>query len=306
MTSVRQSVLLGILGMLVSVTVSYAQTTVPDRTIESDTGRTIQRDEVVVGERGPHDRVVVDERVVERRREGELYVAGFGGFTLGHSFADTDGRGTLAGQDIPSFDLANSVIYGMKIGYFHPGRLNWLGLEMEGFNTTPHLQQTSTFPGSYLRVATLAFNVIARKRLGCRDYDRDRYDRTRYGTTDDKDARQPHKDGRHYDRDRGHYYYDDSPLDENERCPLQVYAGAGPAIFFAETSNQFGRSTDNAEVGVNALAGLRYFVHRNVAIFGEYKFNYAGFDFSQLQGTTAGVQGDYKASHFVGGLAVHF
>ena len=87
---------------------------------------------------------------------------------------------------------------------------------------------------------------------------------------------------------------------------MQVYAGAGPAIFFAETSNQFGRSTDNAEVGVNALAGVRYFVHRNLAIFGEYKFNYAGFDFSQLQGTTAGVQGDYKASHFVGGLAVHF
>jgi hypothetical protein len=43
-----------------------------------------------------------------------------------------------------------------------------------------------------------------------------------------------------------------------------------------------------------------------VAIFGEYKFNYAGFDFTQLQGTTAGVQGNYKASHFVGGLAVHF
>ncbi len=301
MTSMRRSVLLGILSILVSATVSYAQTAVPDRIIESDTGRTVQRDEVIVEERGPRDRVVVEERVVERRREGELYVAGFGGFTLGHSFADTDGRGTLAGQDIPSFDLANSVIYGMKLGYFHPGRLNWLGLEVEGFNTTPHLEQTNTFPGSYLRVATLAFNVIARKRLGCRDYHRDRYDRTRHGTTYDKDGRHYERDGR-YD----HYYDDRSPLEENERCPLQVYAGAGPAIFFAETSNQFGRSTDNAEVGVNALAGLRYFVHRNVAIFGEYKFNYAGFDFSQLQGTTAGVQGDYKASHFVGGLAVHF
>jgi opacity protein-like surface antigen len=87
---------------------------------------------------------------------------------------------------------------------------------------------------------------------------------------------------------------------------LQVYAGVGPAIFFAETSNQFGRSGDNGEVGVNALAGLKYFVHRNIAVFGEYKFNYAGFDFTQLQGTTAGVQGNYKASHFVGGLAIHF
>jgi len=283
----RRSVMLGILGILASVTVSYAQTTV-----DPDTGRPVPG-ERVVDERVPPDQVVVRERIVERNRPGELYVAGFGGFTLGHSFSNTEGRGTLAGQEIGSFDLANSVIYGMKIGYFHPGRLNWLGLEMEGFNTTPHLEQQGNFPGSYLRVATLAFNVIARKRLACRDHDRDPYDRTRHTTTYDKESRT------YYDDDR-------SPLDENARCPLQVYAGAGPAIFFAETSNQFGRSTDNAEVGVNALAGLRYFVHRNVAIFGEYKFNYAGFDFSQLQGTTAGVQGNYKASHFVGGLAVHF
>lgn len=300
-----QIIMSGALGILAGAPISYAQTTVPDRTIESDQGRAVQREGVVregvvVEERGPRDRVVVEERVVERRREGELYAAGFGGFTLGHSFSDTDGRGTLAGQNIDSFDLANSVIYGMKLGYFHPGRLNWLGLEVEGFNTTPHLEQQGAFPGSYLRVATLAFNVVARKRLGCRDYDRDRYDRTRRTTTSEKDSRHYEKDGRH------HYYDDRSPMDENERCPLQVYAGAGPAIFFAETSNQFGRSTDNGEVGANVLTGLRYFVHRNVALFGEYKFNYAGFDFSQLQGTAAGVQGDYKASHFVGGLAVHF
>ncbi|MFY4730294.1 hypothetical protein, partial [Nitrospira sp. BLG_2] len=42
--------------------------------------------------------------------------------------------------------------------------------------------------------------------------------------------------------------------------------------------------------------------HKNL----KSQFNYAGFDFSQLQGTTAGVEGNYKASHFVGGLAVHF
>src|SRR6185437_8644616 len=97
-------------------------------------------------------------RVVERRPEGEFYVAGFGGFTLGHSFGNVEGRGTLATQNIDSFDLANSVIYGMKAGYFLPGRLNWLGFEVEGFNTTPHLEQNANFPGSYLRVTTLAFN----------------------------------------------------------------------------------------------------------------------------------------------------
>src|SRR5690348_967470 len=44
------------------------------------------------------DRVVTEERVVERRREGEVYVAGYGGFTWGHNFSGVDGRGTLAGQ----------------------------------------------------------------------------------------------------------------------------------------------------------------------------------------------------------------
>jgi hypothetical protein len=303
MNSMTRFVLSGVLSILTGVSLSYAQTTVPDpsTTVDPATGRKVQSERTVVDQRVPEERVVVEERVVERRRMGELYVAGFGGFTLGHSFSKTEGRGTLAAQDIGSFDLANSVVYGMKIGYFHPGRLNWLGLEMEGFNTTPHLEQQGNFPGSYLRVATLAFNVIARKRLGCRDYERDAYDRTRHPATYDRE-----KDLRYEHHGRHHYYEDHSPVDENARCPLQVYAGAGPAIFFAETSNQFGRSTDNLEVGLNALAGLKYFVHRNVSVFGEYKFNYAGFDFSQLQGTTAGIQGNYKASHFVGGVAVHF
>lgn len=292
----------GFLSILAGISLSYAQVAVPDHspTVDTDRERMAQPERSVVDERVPSDRVIVQERVVERRREGELYVAGFGGFTLGHSFSNTEGRGTLATQDIGSFDLANSVVYGMKVGYFHPGRLHWLGLEMEGFNTTPHLEQQGNLPGSHLRVATLAFNVIARKRLGCREYDRDHNDRTRHSKNyDDKDDRYM-KHGRH------HYYDDHSSQEANARCPLQVYAGAGPAIFFAETSNQFGRSTDNAEVGVNALAGMKYFVHRNVSVFGEYKFNYAGFDFPQLQGTTAGIQGNYKASHFVGGLAVHF
>jgi hypothetical protein len=287
----------GVLGILAGATISYAQTTVPDRTIDSDTGTTVQRDGVVrdgavVEERVPRDRVVVEERVVERKRPGELYVAGFGGWTLGHSFSNTNDGGASSAQG--SFDLADSVVYGMKVGYFMPGRMNWLGVELDGFNTTPHLEQRDNVPGSHLRVTTLGLNLIARKRLACRADDRDHYDRTRHTTAYEKDGR---------------YYDDRTPVEENERCPLQVYAGAGPAIFFAETSNQFGNSSEKGEVGVNALAGLKYFVHRNVAIFGEYKFNYAGFDFQQFQSTAAaaqGITGNYKASHFVGGLAVHF
>src|SRR5689334_17931116 len=114
MKSLTRSALMGMLSLLASVTLSYAQTTV-----EQDPGRTVPQDrmvdEQVPSQRvvPPPDRVVVEERVVERVQRGEVYVAGFGGFTLGHSFSNVEGRGTLANQAIENFDLANSVIYGM-------------------------------------------------------------------------------------------------------------------------------------------------------------------------------------------------
>ena len=284
-------------GFVLGTTLTcLAQTGAPVQEQPPDVGpRTTEQasqERVVTRDRAA-DRVVVDERVVERRREGEVYVAGYGGFTWGHSFSDLEGRGSIAGQQFGGRDLANSGVYGAKIGYFHPGRLNWLGIEVEGFNSTPHIEQGGGLPGSHLRVTTLAFNVIARTKVGCRNRDdvRHRDDvRRADGTVADADS------------DRRHW----SPLDENLRCPLQLYAGAGPGIFFAETSNQFRRSTDNGRIGLNALAGVKYFMTRNLAVFAEYKFNYAQFELSQMQGTGAGFNGEYKASHVVGGLALHF
>ncbi len=223
---------------------------------------------------------------MERRHEGEAYVAGFVGYTLGHSFANVDGTGGLSTTGIESLDLANSVAYGMKVGYFLPTRkLNWLGFELEAIqHHTAFGAQNGFAIGSNLRVATVALNVIARKRMACDD--RDRHDRTRRVTAHEKDGTTVQDEGwsgmYDYDKDGRHYDDDWSPEAENARCPLQVYAGAGPAIFFARTSNQIGSSSENGEVGVNALAGVKYFVHRNVSIFGEYKFNYAGFDFTEF------------------------
>lgn len=292
-STVQCAVISGV--MLGSACISFAQSDVGPRTLEGD--RVIQErdraehDRAVARERAG-ERTVVQERVVERRREGEVYVSGFGGFTWGHDLSDVEGRGTLSGQQFGGRDLKNSGVYGAKIGYFHPGRLSWLGLEVEGFNATPHIEQGAGLPGAHLRVTTLAFNVIARTKVGCRNRDDVRRSDGRVaadGTVHESDVRT-----------------DWSPLDDNVRCPLQLYAGAGPGIFFAETSNQFGRSTDNGRVGLNALAGAKYFLTRNLAVYAEYKFNYAQFDFSQAQGAGAGFTGEYKASHVVGGLAMHF
>jgi hypothetical protein len=44
---------------------------------------------------------------------------------------------------------------------FFADRLNWLGVEIGGFNTTPHIKESSFSTSSHLRVTTLAFNAIA-------------------------------------------------------------------------------------------------------------------------------------------------
>jgi len=225
----------------------------------------------------------------DHRHHGETYIAGFGGVTFGSTTTNMEGRGSALGASIDNPALADSAVYGLKIGYFHPGRLNWLGLELEGFNSTPHMKESGGLPGTHLRLTTLGFNVIARKKLGCRDS----------------------RDRRESDvRDAEYWNVDDySALDENARCPLQAYGGVGLGLFFAETSNQFGRATDNARAGLNALAGMKYFFNEHIALFAEYKFNYVDLKFDQNQvvgGPTAGLNGTYLINHVVGGLTFHF
>jgi hypothetical protein len=225
----------------------------------------------------------------EHHHHGETYVAGFGGVTFGSTTTNMEGRGSALGASIDNPTLSDSAVYGLKIGYFHPGRLNWLGLELEGFNSTPHMRESGGLPGTHLRLTTLGLNVIARKKLACRDR---------------RDDREPDvRDARYWDTD------DYSALHDNARCPLQVYAGVGLGVFFAETSNQFGRATDNGRAGLNALAGMKYFFNEHIALFAEYKFNYVDLKFDQNQmvgGPTAGLNGTYLINHVVGGLAFHF
>ena len=226
-----------------------------------------------------------EERRHYHDRPGELYVAGFGGYTLGHNFNDVEGTGTASGLNLGDIGLKNSGVYGAKIGYFLPNHMSWLGFEAEAFNTTPHFEQRGLIPGSHLRVTTAALNVIARAQMACdkrRDYDRHDGDRSRRASTD------PASRDLDY-RDRG-------------LCRLQPYIGVGVGVFFAETSNG---SSDNAVPGLNALASVRYFFTEHVALFGEYKYNRATFEFDNVAGG-GGLKGDYSVSHLVGGLSFHF
>ena len=77
----------------------------------------------------------------------ETYIAGQVGYTISH-----DARGVevidpqFASPPLPSgttssnIDLKNAIMYGMKIGHYF-NAVPWLGVEVEGFITTPHVLQ---------------------------------------------------------------------------------------------------------------------------------------------------------------------
>ena len=108
--------------------------------------------------------------------QAELYVGGEAGYTIPNKFSSVTGSLSVSGigsisGDVPDLSLKQSLMYGARVGYFLPDQ--WLGFEVEGFSTTPHLKQQTvsadgllvTFTGTHVRVTTVALNVVARAKL---------------------------------------------------------------------------------------------------------------------------------------------
>jgi opacity protein-like surface antigen len=204
--------------------------------------------------------ILVVEGLLTSYSCAEVYVAGMAGYTAPHDLTDVKGTGPASAVSVSDLALQSSVAYGGKLGYFFPA-VNWLGIETEVYNTTPHVKQQpatisgfglslpGTLTGFHLRVLTWGMNAV---------------------------VRYPGK-------------------------TFQPYAGVGLGLFFAEATFR-GQSDDDTAAGLNALAGLRLFITDHVALFGEYKYNRAAFSFTNA----IGLQADYSASIFMGGLSYHF
>lgn len=167
----------------------------------------------------------------------EWYVGGQVGFVKPNDLKDLKGTGNLKGFEFSDFDLKNALGYGVKVGYFFPDYLDWLGLEFEVFTANPHIKQQNvtakfgsssislgSLPGSHLRIITPAVNVMFRV--------------------------------------PGYY--------------VEPYAGAGIGAFWARLSDSTGSDNDIAP-GANLLAGVRFYFNEEVALFTEYKYNYTKF-----------------------------
>jgi opacity protein-like surface antigen len=100
----------------------------------------------------------------------ELYIAGELGEVFPGKLSDGKGTGANSRFTFGDFDLSNSVVYGGKVGYFLESH-NWLGFELDGYTTTPHIKQQTVQatpsavvlqPEVKLRVTTVALNLVFR------------------------------------------------------------------------------------------------------------------------------------------------
>jgi hypothetical protein len=235
----------------------------------------------------------------------EWYVAGYGGLSFGgklHDVTMPDQGLRLAQQQFPTvlipstgdtvsqtfktsnLSLANTAVYGAKVGYFFTREgYSWLGLELDAFTSKPDIKQQTlstrqefTFtPGTTtecvgfgtrcpqvgvntgnlnvretsLRVVALTANVIARY--------------------------------------PGQW--------------IQPYAGVGGGFFYFSGSGQFeGR---HYAPGLNVMGGLKVIATEEWGLFveGRYNFSYLNnFD------PVFGLNGSYQAVHAVGGVSYQF
>jgi opacity protein-like surface antigen len=83
---------------------------------------------------------------------------------------------------------------------------------------------------------------------------------------------------------------------------FQPYAGVGFGIFWARLSGPDFATSADVSPGLNALGGMRFALTERLALFGEYKYNQAAFDF----GRDVNLHALYQAHHFVGGLSLLF
>jgi opacity protein-like surface antigen len=88
---------------------------------------------------------------------------------------------------------------------------------------------------------------------------------------------------------------------------FQPYIGAGPGILIARLNRSVDTEADTqVSIGFNFLTGIRAFVTPHVALFTEYKFTDAKFNFDGAFGSFGGFDSTYRAHQLYIGVSYHF
>jgi len=192
------------------------------------------------------------------------FVGVYGGLTIPMALTDGRGVGDLSAVRVSDIDLVNSPIYGIKVGLLPPSLYakSPFRIETELFYTNPHAKQQDVTVSGPSGIKT-------RNEAGA------------------------------------HMRVTTWALNVVFRNPglrFEPYAGVGLGIFWARVSGQDFATSADTSPGLNALTGARFALTERVAIFTEYKFNYAKFDW----GRDVALHSVYQAHHVVGGVALGF
>lgn len=200
--------------------------------------------------------------------QAEPYVAVQGGYVFPKDLYSVQGKGLNTGTQFTNLSVDNTYIYGARAGYvFADPQESGVGFEFEVNNSSPVVNQQATVSS---RVGPTLING----------------NRLRLTTTALNVTIRTSRIGR-----------------------FQPYGGVGPAVFFAKDSSPVGSHGfgQDATLGLNAFAGVRFFLKDRISLFGEYKYNLAKLHFENFFGTTeSGARFNYSANILLAGLAYHF
>jgi opacity protein-like surface antigen len=119
--------------------------------------------------------VTINTMISPGMAHAEFYVGGQAGAHVSNTLGGVETTAGPAGVRLTDLDLRNFVVFGAKAGYFLPQLPN-LGFEVSASHAEPDIRAqpsvvTGPVPGVFafdrtsLRVATVAFNVIARAQM---------------------------------------------------------------------------------------------------------------------------------------------
>ena len=203
----------------------------------------------------------------------ETYVAGQFGVTLPQSLSNgTVTQDGFAGLDLSDQPLKSSAMLGAKLGHYFT-KARWLGIETGLSYTTPHVKEGSiTFSGPGGSLTSPVLSGLSHRVIT----------------------------------------WDIATI--MFRYPgyrLQPYIGIGPSLFFATLKGPDAPPGQSAtSIGFNIEGGLRYYITRNWALFGEGKYNWARMDYSSNHSDPNadpfGFRANYSALGLSLGVSYHF
>lgn len=197
--------------------------------------------------------------------QAEWYVGGYGGISVPGGLSNTTvSDATLGGgvtdARINDLELKSGFLEGVKGGYFFESR-PWLGIETDLYTLKPDVKEQTIVGGT--ASGTVFADNIPNTSLRLSVW----------------------------------------AVNLIIRSPsmsevFQPYGGIGYGLFFA-TGSEGGLTNTQINPGFQFVAGARYVLTPEWALFGEFKYNNTEIRFS-------GIKGNYDSQNFVVGLMWHF